>query len=62
MGMPKDMPEHVFTQVFPVILVKGSQAPMAYLSHNKRQKRRNRHRFTPAPNGKPRRTRSGGSR
>ena len=35
---------------------------MAQLSHNKRQKRRNRHRFTPAPNGKPRRTRSGGSR
>lgn len=35
---------------------------MAYLSHHKRQKRRNRRRFVPEPNGKPRRTRSGGAR
>lgn len=35
---------------------------MAYLATPKRRKRRNRHRYTPAPAGKPRRTRSGGSR
>lgn len=35
---------------------------MAYFDNNKRNKRRNRHRFAPTPNGKPRRTRSGGAR
>lgn len=53
---------HSICKPVSAILVKGPCVPMAYLSRNKRQSRRNRHRFAPAPNGKPRRTRSGGAR
>lgn len=35
---------------------------MAYLASSKRQTRRNRYRYKPAPAGKPSRTRSGGRR
>lgn len=35
---------------------------MTYQANSKRQKRRNRRRYTPAPAGKPSRTSSGGAR